>query len=155
MFEIPDDPDVRAGHDADHRARTRSRAAWRRATADWYAITLRGVGEVRAILDLLRDGVDGEVAEEPSRATSAGAMPAGSLLFDAADADVARGRRPRFRRVLRDASSTRTKPAETTQLDEAPRVAMLAGGSGGNDTLWSLEQIFGSRRRDRHDGLAS
>jgi len=35
-------------------------------------------------------------------------------------------------------------PAETTQLDEAPRVAMLAGGSGRNDTLWSLEQIFGT-----------
>lgn len=35
-------------------------------------------------------------------------------------------------------------PAKTTQLDEAPRVAMLAGGSGRNDTLWSLEQIFGA-----------
>jgi hypothetical protein len=35
-------------------------------------------------------------------------------------------------------------PAETTQLGEAPKVAVLAGGTGRNDTLWSLEQIFGT-----------
>ena len=109
--------------------------------ADWYAVTLRGVGEVRAILDLLRSGVDGEVAEEPFISASAGSMPAGSLLFSAADtatlaaAGLASG--VFFEPVL-DAD----KP-NTTQLDEAPRVAMLAGGSGRNDTLWSLEQIFG------------
>ena len=54
--------------------------------ADWYALTLRGASEVRAILDLLRSGVDGEVAEEPFTSDSAGPMPAGSLLFRAADA---------------------------------------------------------------------
>ena len=31
--------------------------------ADWYAVTVRGAAEVRAVLDLLRSGVDGEVAE--------------------------------------------------------------------------------------------
>ena len=108
-----------------------------------YAITLRGVGEVRAILDLLRDDVDGEVAEVPFTSASAGEMPAGSLLFDPADADAlaAAGLASGvvFETVLAD-----DVPAETTQLDEAPRVAMLAGGIGRNDTLWSLEQIFGA-----------
>jgi zinc carboxypeptidase len=108
-----------------------------------YAITLRGVGEVRAILGLLRDEVDGEVAEESFTSASAGEMPAGSLLFDAADADelaaagLASG-------VVFEAVLAGDLPDETTQLDEAPRVAMLAGGTGRNDTLWSLEQIFGS-----------
>jgi hypothetical protein len=111
--------------------------------ADSYAITLRGVGEVRAILDLLRDDVDGEVAEAPFTSTSAGPMPAGSLLFDAADsaaleaAGLASG-------VVFETVLEVDAPAETTLLDEAPRVAMLAGGSGRNDTLWSLEQIFGA-----------
>jgi hypothetical protein len=108
-----------------------------------YAITLQGVGEVRAILDLLRDDVDGEVAEVPFTSASAGEMPAGSLLFDPADADAlaAAGLASGvvFETVLAD-----DVPAETTQLDEAPRVAMLAGGSGRNDTLWALEQIFGA-----------
>jgi Zinc carboxypeptidase len=108
-----------------------------------YAITLRGVGEVRAILDLLRDDVDGEVAEVPFTSASAGEMPAGSLLFDPADADAlaAAGLAAGvvFETVLAD-----DVPAETTQLDEAPRVAMLGGGSGRNDTLWSLEEIFGT-----------
>jgi Zinc carboxypeptidase len=110
--------------------------------ADWYALTLRGASEVRAILDLLRSGVDGEVAEEPFTSDSAGPMPAGSLLFRAADATqlAAAGLASGvfFERVL-----NADKPDDTTQLDEAPKVAMLAGGSGRNDTLWSLEQIFG------------
>jgi len=111
--------------------------------ASSYAITLRGVGEVRAILDLLRSDVDGEVAEEAFTSASAGVMPAGSLLFDAADAPAlaAAGLVSGvfFERVLEP-----DEPDETTQLDEAPKVAMLAGGSGRNDTLWSLEQIFGA-----------
>ena len=107
-----------------------------------YAITLRGVGEVRAILTLLRDDVDGEVAEESFTSVSAGEMPAGSLLFDAADVDalapagLASG-------VVFEAVLAEDLPDETTQLDEEPRVAMLTGGTGRNDTLWSLEQIFG------------
>ena len=109
--------------------------------ADWYAVTLRGVSEVRAILDLLRSGVDGEVAEESFASDSAGPMAAGSMLFSAADATSLAGAGLAsgvfFERVL-DAD----KP-DTTQLDEAPKVAMLAGGTGRNDTLWSLEQIFG------------
>ena len=56
---------------------------------------------VRAILDLLDDDVDGEVAEEPFATASAGEMPAGSLLFDAADSESLAAAGRRFRRVLR------------------------------------------------------
>jgi hypothetical protein len=93
-------------------------------------------------LDLLRLGIDGEVAEEPFASDSAGPMPAGSILFSAGDATslAAAGLASGvfFERVLD------TQKPDTTQLDEAPRIAMLAGGSGRNDTLWSLEQIFGA-----------
>jgi hypothetical protein len=56
---------------------------------------------VRAILVLLDDDVDGEVAEEPFATASAGEMPAGSLLFDAADSEsLAAAGRTYFGRVL-------------------------------------------------------
>ena len=141
VVEVPDDPGFAPGT-TPISAPTALGGGVTPGAADWYAITLRGVTEMRAILDLLRSGVDGEVAEEPFVSPSAGQMPAGSLLFSAADttslaaAGLASG--VFFERVL-----NADKPDETTQLDEAPRVAMLAGGSGRNDTLWSLEQIFG------------
>jgi hypothetical protein len=107
--------------------------------ADWYALTLRGVTEVRAVLDLLRSDVDGEVAEEPFTSISAGPMAAGSVLFSADDATaLAVADAGVFFELVLDVD----KPT-TTELGEAPRVAMLAGGTGRNDTLWSLEQIFG------------
>jgi hypothetical protein len=37
--------------------------------ADWYAVDIRGPVEFRAILDLLRSGLDGEIAGRASRAT--------------------------------------------------------------------------------------
>jgi hypothetical protein len=141
VVEVPNDPGFAPGT-TPISAPTGLEGGVRPGAADWYAITLRGVTEVRAILDLLRSGVEGEVAEEPFVSGSAGQMPAGSLLFSAADtaslaaAGLASGML--FERVL-----NADKPDETTQLDEAPRVAKLAGGSGRNDTLWSLEQIFG------------
>jgi Zinc carboxypeptidase len=110
--------------------------------ADSYAITLRGVSEVRAVLDLLRSDVDGEVAEESFTSVSAGEMPAGSLLFDADDA-AALGAAGLASGVFFEAVLVEDEPAVTSELDEAPRIAVLAGGSGRNDTLWSLEQIFG------------
>jgi hypothetical protein len=110
--------------------------------ADSYAIALRGVGEVRAVLDLLRSDVDGEMAEESFTSVSAGEMPAGSLLFDADDA-VALEAAGLASGVFFEPVLEEDEPAVTTELDEAPRVAVLAGGSARNDTLWSLEQIFG------------
>jgi Zinc carboxypeptidase len=141
VVEVPDDPGF-APDTTPISEPTALEGGVMPGAADWYAISLRGVTEVRAILDLLRSGVDGEVAEEPFVSDSAGQMPAGSLLFSADDttslaaAGLASG--VFFERVL-----NADKPDDTTQLDEAPRIAMLAGGSGRNDTLWSLEQIFG------------
>jgi hypothetical protein len=112
--------------------------------ADWYAVTVRGVHEVRAILDLLRSGVDGGVAEEPFRSASAGPMPAGSLIFPDGRATVRA-----LRRAGREAGffferGRRDEPA-TTALAEAPRVAILVDSEdpGESDQSWSLRQIFG------------
>jgi Zinc carboxypeptidase len=112
--------------------------------ADWYAVTIRGTAELRAVLDLLRSGIDGELAEAGFSSASAGAMPAGSLIFpndpatvgalaaagNAAGIDFERGLGP--------------KPA-TTQVDEAPKIAVLVNSSSPteSDTSWSLRQIFG------------
>jgi Zinc carboxypeptidase len=112
--------------------------------ADWYALTVRGAAELRAVLDLLRGGVDGEVAEGAFVSASAGAMPAGSVIFANDPATVvaleAAGRAAGvfFERGLG------AKPV-TTQLDEAPRVAILVNSSNPveSDTSWSLRQLFG------------
>jgi Zinc carboxypeptidase len=113
--------------------------------ADWYAVTVKGVGEVRAVLDLLRSGVDGEVAEQPFESDSAGQMPAGSLIF-AADAITAaaldaagRSGGMYFERGVGPTPST-------TQLDEAPKVAVLVDSANPveSDQSWALRQIFGS-----------
>jgi hypothetical protein len=111
--------------------------------ADWFAVTLQGTAEVRAVLDLLRDGVHGEVAEQPFTSTTGGSMPAGSLIFDATAAAAlqAAGQAAGmwFERGVG------AKPA-STQIDEAPRVAILFDGRSAaeNDTSWSLRQIFGN-----------
>jgi hypothetical protein len=117
----------------------------RTGPADWYSVTLQGTAEVRAILDVLRGGVDGEVAEEQFVSTTGGQMPAGSLIFPNDSRTV---------RALEDAGEEAgiwfernegvTKPP-TTQLDEAPRVAILVNSANPaeNDQSWSLRQIFG------------
>jgi hypothetical protein len=110
--------------------------------ADWYAVAVKGANEVRAVLDLLRSGVDGEVAEATFDSASAGPMPAGSLIFpkNAVGALTAAGKAAGmyFER------GRGTMPP-TTQLDEAPRVAILVNSSNPseNDTSWSLRQLFG------------
>jgi hypothetical protein len=110
--------------------------------ADWFAVTLQGTSEVRAVLDLLRDGIDGNLAEEPFTSTTGGQMPAGSVIFDASAEAALEG--------AGDAAGVffergvGTKPA-TTELDEAPRLAILVDSMrpAENDTSWSLRQIFG------------
>jgi hypothetical protein len=100
---------------------------------------------VRAVLDLLRSGIDGEVAEVSFTSASAGIMPAGSLLFQNTPANAsALAAAGLSAGVYFERVSNANKPAQTTQLDEAPRVAILAGNTNRTDTLWSLEQIFGS-----------
>jgi hypothetical protein len=110
--------------------------------ADWYAATLQGAEEVRAILGLLRSRLDAEIAEAPFTSASAGPMPAGSVIFDASDAPALQ--------AAGDAAGlffergVGAKPARS-QLDEAPRIAILTDSRvpAEGDTSWSLRQIFG------------
>ena len=114
---------------------------------------IRGTSEARAVLDLLRDGIDGEIADASFTSASAGSMPAGSVLFANTPANVAALTAAGleggvwFERVL-----TAAKPP-TTQLDEAPKIAVLVNSATPtiNDTMHSLQRIFGSGRAVRLD----
>jgi len=116
----------------------------RSGPADWYALAVRGTAELRAVLDVLRSGADGEVSEATFTSVSAGSMPAGSVIFPDNAATVvtleAAGKAAGvfFERGL-------GLPPAGTQLDEAPRVAILvdSGSPVESDTSWSLRQIFG------------
>jgi hypothetical protein len=110
--------------------------------ADWFAVTLRGAHEIREILSLLHDGIDGEVAEERFASTTGGPMPAGSLIFDASAATALQAAGAAAGMFFE--RGVGAKP-DTTQLDEAPRVAILVDdrAPAENDASWSLRQIFG------------
>jgi hypothetical protein len=111
-----------------------------RGKADWYAVTLRGVSEVRAVLDLLRSGIDGWIAEASSSRAAAGAVIFGNSPSTVAALDAA-GRAAGI--VFEPGKGA--MPART-RLSEAPRIAVLVNSAAPatNDTLWSLRQIFGS-----------
>jgi hypothetical protein len=111
-----------------------------RGKADWYAVTLRGVSEVRAVLDLLRSGIDGWIAEASSSRVAAGAVIFGNSPSTVAALDAA-GRAAGI--VFEPGKGA--MPART-RLSEAPRIAVLVNSAAPatNDTLWSLRQIFGS-----------
>ena len=116
----------------------------RSGPADWYALTVKGTAELRAVLDVLRSGVDGEVAEAAFTSVSAGSMPAGSVIFpDDAATVVALEAAGKAAGVFFERGLGMT-PAGT-QLDEAPRIAILvdSGSPVESDTSWSLRQIFG------------
>jgi hypothetical protein len=90
--------------------------------------------------------VDGEIAEEPFVSTTGGEMPAGSLIFPggpetAAVLDSA----GRAAGVTFERSVGVPKPL-TSNLSEAPRVAILVNSANpaANDTSESLRAIFGS-----------
>ncbi|HEX9891538.1 MAG TPA: M14 family zinc carboxypeptidase [Actinomycetota bacterium] len=114
------------------------------APADWYAVTPRGVSDHRAIFDLLRGGVAGELAEEPFATETAPSMPAGSVIFpaDAAEAldEAGLAAGLTFERAVGN-----EKPP-TTALDGSPRVAILVNSASPSptDTSESLEAIFGT-----------
>jgi hypothetical protein len=112
--------------------------------SDWYSVMLHGAGEARAILDVLRDGVDGEVAETSFESFSGGTMPAGSLIFPNDQATVSALDAAGEAAGITFERNLGSEPA-TTQLDEAPKVAVLINSATPttNDTLWSLQQIFG------------
>jgi len=115
------------------------------APSDWYSATLRGVSEYRVVLDLLREGFDGAIAEEPFDSTTGGRMPAGAVIFtgdvdDAARLDAA----GRAAGIVFERNVGIPKPS-TTELSEAPKVAILVntGNPARNDTSESLRSIFG------------
>ena len=112
--------------------------------ADWYSVTLRGVSEVRTVYGLLRAGVKGEVAEEAFATTTGGSMAAGSLVFANDPATVAAlDAAGKEAGIWFERSVGLDKPVRT-KLAKAPRVAILAGGTGNSDTTQSLRAIFGS-----------
>jgi hypothetical protein len=117
----------------------------RAGPADWYSITVRGATEVRAILDLLRSGVDGEVAEDSFASVTAGPMPSGSLIFPNDPATTAALQAVGAEAGIFFERNLGPKPP-TTELDEAPRVAILVNSANPSesDQSWSLRQIFGS-----------
>jgi hypothetical protein len=112
--------------------------------ANFYTLQLRGATEIRAVLELLRVGIDAEIAEA-SFSSPSGTQPAGTLIFGSDPATVA---------ALQDTAEAtgvvfergRAPKPPVTQLDEAPKVAVLVNSSAPatNDTLWSLRQIFGA-----------
>jgi hypothetical protein len=117
----------------------------RAGSADWYAVAVQGTAEVRAVLDVLRSGIDGEVAEEPFESASAGPMPAGSLIFPADGGQTESA----LEAIGKDAGvfferGLGPEPA-TTQLDEAPKVAILVNTANPveSEQSWSLRRIFG------------
>ncbi len=112
--------------------------------ASWYALTIKGAAQLRAVLNVLRSGVDGEVAEVSVASASAGPMPAGSVIFPSDPVTVvalqAAGQAAGvvFERGI-------GLPPPGTQLAEAPRIAILVDSASPveSDTSWSLRQLFG------------
>lgn len=98
--------------------------------ADWYSVTLRGPAEVRAALDLLRDGVEAVVADD------------GALIFSADDRSALERA---GREVGIEFEAGQGDAPSGTRVGEAPRVAVLVDSAAPamNDTLWSLQRIFG------------
>ena len=118
----------------------------RRRPADWYALTLKGTAELRAVLDLLRSGVDGEVAEAAFTSATAGLMPAGSLIFPDEAATVAAleaaGRAAGI--VLRARPRRHEAGGDAARRGTADRDARRQRSPAESDTSWSLRQIFGA-----------
>ncbi len=109
----------------------------------WYAVTLRGVSEFRAILDALRKGVKARIAEESFRKKKK-IMPAGTVIFRGNRKTVKVLKRASAQAGLRISRHVRKKP-RTTALKEAPKVAILVNSAtpGRTDTSESLRAIFG------------
>ena len=95
------------------------------APADWYAVSLKGVREFTVIMDLLRDGVRGAIAEQPFDSTTGGRMPAGSLVFPADDATAAKLEATGAEAGIWFERSVGVAMPALTRVAEAPKVAVL------------------------------
>ena len=112
--------------------------------ADWYAVKLAGVRDEQTILNLLRAGVYGEIAEA-SFVANGGPMPAGSIIFPADPNTKAALQAAGAAGGLTFEPGTGAKPA-TTRLSEAPKVGILVSSAAPaiNDSVYSLRRIFGA-----------
>jgi Zinc carboxypeptidase len=118
--------------------------------AEWYSATVRGPIELRAILGLLRAGVDAELAEAPFASTTGGPMPAGTLIFPS-DAVTAAALHAAGQNagIWFERNVGVTKPP-TSRVMKPPRIAVLVNSATPETSTTTrpihevLESIFGS-----------
>ncbi|MGH2691791.1 MAG: M14 family zinc carboxypeptidase, partial [Actinomycetota bacterium] len=114
------------------------------APSDWYSVTLRGVSEYGAIQELLRGGMDGEIAEESFTSTTGGSMPAGTMIFPADPATAAALDSAGGAAGITFERNVGVAKPPTSNLSEAPRVAILVNSASPprKYTSESLRAIF-------------
>lgn len=110
----------------------------------WLAVTPRGVAEYRAILDLLRSGVRGKIAEV-SFGKKKQVKPAGTFIFRGSKKVTKAVRRTSRASGLRVSRHIGKRP-QGTSAAEAPKVAILVDSANPSrtDTSESLRAIFGA-----------
>ncbi len=105
---------------------------------DWYALKVDSPTAVRTVNSLLAAGVTGDVAEAPFTTTFGVAMPAGSLIFPASAATQLKAAGRENGLWFEASRATVTPP--TTELNEPPRIAILAAGTT-SDIWFSLRNL--------------
>ena len=112
------------------------------APSDWYSVTLKGVHEYPAIRGLLKSGIDAQMAETQFVSTTAGTMPAGTLIFPAS-AKQALDEAGQDGGLWFERNVGVTMPP-TTKVSKVPRIAVLvtATPTGQSETSCVLDSIF-------------
>jgi Zinc carboxypeptidase len=114
----------------------------------WYAATIRGTIEARAILGLLRSGVDAELAEAPFRVRGGKTMPAGSLIFPGDRMTANALRAAAGEAGIRFNRGIGAKPARTV-VARAPKIGVLVDSATPEASTTTrpifegLEAVFG------------
>jgi hypothetical protein len=136
VVTIPDGPRFKPHTDAIKKPR-KVRGGLERGKADAYALEIDSPTAVRTLNGLLGDGVAVQLALASFPAESGGTLPAGSVVFSAADAatlnGAGRANGLTFRRV-----STADLPA-LDAIDRVPRIAVLTGAL--NQDIWVLRNL--------------
>jgi hypothetical protein len=108
--------------------------------ADHYALVINSPSAVRAVNQLVGDGVPAELATTSFGSATGGVLPAGSVVFppDPATkvklADVGRSADLWFQRLTDSAALPTLEP-----IDRVPRIAVLTGAV--NQDVWSLREL--------------
>ena len=114
------------------------------APADFYSVALKGVHQDQALLDVLRSGVKGELAEAPFASTTGGQMPAGTLIFPA---DSATARKldaaGKAAGMWIERNVDVPKPA-TTKVNESPKIAILTTNGTPTKTIGPTTYVQGA-----------